>query len=345
MNIEIANRLYELRKQNNLSQEELAERIGVSRQAVSKWERAESSPDTDNLIALARMYGVSLDTLLNTSEPIPNFTAEKPNDEPTSPLDNEGKHDEEDFAFNSGGFHIKDKNGDEVKIGLGGIHVRSKNGDEVKITGGIHVNGNRVRHRVNVNEQNGDEINIGPDGIHVNGNKVRHNGDKVNIHINNANINEDNCNVHIKIEPTLRQRLNRVPVPFIVIIAYIVMGVVWNLWHPGWLIFFAIPLYYTLVNRIPVFFITAVAYIVIGVLWNLWHPGWLIFFAIPLYYALVNMIKSKGIHKKLQAFPMAIICTTLFLYLGLCHSLWHPTWVILLAIPLYHCIVDAVFKS
>lgn len=52
MNIEIANRLVELRKKNNLSQEALAEKLGISRQAVSKWERAEASPDTDNLILL-----------------------------------------------------------------------------------------------------------------------------------------------------------------------------------------------------------------------------------------------------------------------------------------------------
>ena len=43
MNIEIANRLVNLRKQNNLSQEALAEKLGLSRQAVSKWERAEAS--------------------------------------------------------------------------------------------------------------------------------------------------------------------------------------------------------------------------------------------------------------------------------------------------------------
>lgn len=64
MNIETANRLLQYRKQHNLSQEELAEKIGVSRQAVSKWERSEASPDTDNLISLAEVYGVSLDELL-----------------------------------------------------------------------------------------------------------------------------------------------------------------------------------------------------------------------------------------------------------------------------------------
>ena len=65
MNIEIANRLYTLRKKYGFSQEELAEKIGVSRQAVSKWERSESSPDTENLLALSKIYGVTIDEMLN----------------------------------------------------------------------------------------------------------------------------------------------------------------------------------------------------------------------------------------------------------------------------------------
>jgi transcriptional regulator with XRE-family HTH domain len=68
MNIEIANRLVQLRKKHGLSQEELAEKLGISRQAVSKWERAESSPDTDNLISIAKLYNVSLDELLQSDE-------------------------------------------------------------------------------------------------------------------------------------------------------------------------------------------------------------------------------------------------------------------------------------
>ena len=70
MNLEIANRLVRLRKENHMSQEELAAKIGISRQAVSKWERAEASPDTDNLILLARIYKISLDELLSTTEPV-----------------------------------------------------------------------------------------------------------------------------------------------------------------------------------------------------------------------------------------------------------------------------------
>ena len=68
MTIEVANRLLDLRKKSGMSQEELAEKLGISRQSVSKWERAESSPDTDNLIALAQIYGVSLDELLMGKE-------------------------------------------------------------------------------------------------------------------------------------------------------------------------------------------------------------------------------------------------------------------------------------
>ena len=69
MNIEMANRLTALRKQHELSQEQLAERLGVSRQAVSKWERAEASPDIENLSSLARLYGITIDELVNGVPP------------------------------------------------------------------------------------------------------------------------------------------------------------------------------------------------------------------------------------------------------------------------------------
>ena len=89
MNIEIANRLVNLRKANGLSQEALAEKLGISRQAVSKWERAEASPDTDNLILLAKIYKVSLDELLSSEEdPTPTHkTADSSTTESTNGQD------------------------------------------------------------------------------------------------------------------------------------------------------------------------------------------------------------------------------------------------------------------
>lgn len=54
-----------MRKQNNLSQEYIAEQLKVSRQAVSKWETGQSNPDTENLIKLAEILHVSVEFLLN----------------------------------------------------------------------------------------------------------------------------------------------------------------------------------------------------------------------------------------------------------------------------------------
>ena len=53
-----------LRRERGLSQEEVAERIGVSRQAVAKWETGATTPDLENSIALAEFYGVTLDDLV-----------------------------------------------------------------------------------------------------------------------------------------------------------------------------------------------------------------------------------------------------------------------------------------
>ena len=177
MNIEIANRLYEYRKQRNLSQEELAQQIGVSRQAVSKWERAESSPDTDNLIELAKLYGVSLDELLFTNEPT------KKEEEPG--------REREPF-----------ENPDFVSVNLSGIHV---------------IDGK-------------DEVHVSwKDGI-----QVKTNGE--------YEFNTQSMSVGEKL-------LYNLPIP-ILSVAYLVMGFVWDLWHPGWVIFMSTAIYYPVLSTI-----------------------------------------------------------------------------------------------
>ncbi len=62
------NRLYQLRKQKGLSQEELANRLNVSRQTVSKWEVGDSTPDMEKLIAMSDLFDVSLDKLVMGKE-------------------------------------------------------------------------------------------------------------------------------------------------------------------------------------------------------------------------------------------------------------------------------------
>ena len=59
-----ADKIIQLRKQRGWSQEELAERMHVTRQSVSKWESMQSVPDIERVVQLSELFGVSLDYLL-----------------------------------------------------------------------------------------------------------------------------------------------------------------------------------------------------------------------------------------------------------------------------------------
>ena len=76
--MDVAERLAALRKRAGLSQGDVAERLNVSRQAVSRWETGFTVPSTDNLSHLGRLYGVTLDELLSYSAALP---PEKPQEE------------------------------------------------------------------------------------------------------------------------------------------------------------------------------------------------------------------------------------------------------------------------
>ena len=67
----IADRIQQLRKAKGVSQEELADRIGVSRQAVSKWESEQATPDVEKILLLSDYFEVTTDYLLKGIEPVP----------------------------------------------------------------------------------------------------------------------------------------------------------------------------------------------------------------------------------------------------------------------------------
>lgn len=262
MNIEIANRLVQLRKNNNLSQEALAAKLGISRQAVSKWERAEASPDTDNLILLARLYGVSLDDLLKTEDEIP-----MPEDESSSYSETENYGNEDGGTEDGWKKHFGED--DYVHVGFGGVHVKDKDGEVHVGWDGIHVN----------DKKKGDEVHIDKNGVYVNGERKDKEWFSHHAHF---------------------------PIAVVVIIAYLIIGCVWNAWHPGWLLFLLIPIWHSLVEAIekrnarefayPV--LVVLVYLCLGLFWFCWHPGWVVFLTIPLYYSLVSYFQALAARKR-----------------------------------------------
>jgi len=61
----IAEKIKQLRKDNNMTQEDLAEKLNVSRQTISKWETNITIPDADNIVAISKLFNITTDELLN----------------------------------------------------------------------------------------------------------------------------------------------------------------------------------------------------------------------------------------------------------------------------------------
>lgn len=235
MNIEVANRLAELRKRHGLSQEQLAEQLGISRQAVSKWERAESSPDTDNLIALAKLYQVSLDELVKM--------------DPDS-------EDDELFAQSV----------------------------------------ERVREAERAQAAQMDRVDVDEEPLWK---LPRRKSGGINWYA--------------------------MPYPVIVVIVYLLIGFYLDMWHPGWMLFMTVPMYYTAIegdhfnlNRIPYPLMVATIYLIIGFAWDWWHPGWMIFLTIPLYYTMMG----KRIKSGLNMILIALMVLGVFALLGASFGSW-----------------------
>lgn len=128
----IGERLAELRIQHNMTQEEFAERLDVSRQAVSKWELDKTLPDVNNLLKISELYQVNVDYLLKGTiektleQPLEEFISEENNNEHISaPLHqgSETEHETEtENAINEENIHTKDQA--EQKSDIKDKHIR-----------------------------------------------------------------------------------------------------------------------------------------------------------------------------------------------------------------------------
>ncbi|PHB26647.1 helix-turn-helix domain-containing protein [Bacillus pseudomycoides] len=89
----LGSQLKKFRESKNFSQEDVARKVGVTRQAVYKWESNKSYPDIDNLILLSELYEVTIDELIKGSEDVRGELDKKDKDEC------EDDDDENDFGF------------------------------------------------------------------------------------------------------------------------------------------------------------------------------------------------------------------------------------------------------
>lgn len=302
MDLAMAQRLVDRRKAAGLSQEALAAQLGVSRQAVSKWERSESSPDTDNLIALAALYGVSLDELLYGEAA---SDADGSEDGSTETVD-EAKEAEDSAEHADCG----DKPLVDISLARG-IHVIDPNkGEEVHVGwDGIHV----------TNERKGEEVHVGPDGVHVDtleddGHSV-HTNDDGTVTIDGETFSSwkeahDKLDHHGKhFHTKVGRTWNKFPFPALVALAYLVLGIVYSTWVTGLFLVFLIPVYYALgdfIDQRHLSKLIDVVYSVSAEAWFLYmwlcleqpHPAWVILITIPVVKALMRWCRKQWKHRK-----------------------------------------------
>lgn len=237
MTVEIGDRLASLRKAHGYSQEELADKIGVSRQAVSKWERTESSPDTDNLIALANLYGVSLDELVGISAGVDtSYASEKKSDDEVF----DALEDLEDLKDDD------DDNGEDddstIVLDLDGLDDAIKNKiktEAKKSAKNRHVRGDRI----------GDTV-AGITAVLA----------MIAYLVLGFTTNRGwaigwTLFILIPVFGSLAEAIvvrdaEDFAFPILIAFTYLFGGMHWGLWHPYWIEFALIPIYYIIVELI-----------------------------------------------------------------------------------------------
>ena len=267
-------RLSRIRKEKGLTQEDIAKRIVISPQAVSKWENDVSSPDILVLSSLADILGVSVDELLGREN--------APHEEKAEERKAERETVESEVVDDDKTYKAKDDDDDTTTVHFDDGHTH------VSFSGGIHVNDGEDevhidKHGIYVKEKGKEKVNIG--GVRVNVNPVK---DK-EFWITQGSLFG------------------------LAAIAYILMGLLWTDqvmgWKMGWIVFLLPPVIWSAYRAIarrrftefayPVA-ITA-AYLTLGFLGDYlgfvgWGFYWFLFITIPVYYMIFGPI-DHNLHR------------------------------------------------
>lgn len=309
----IAQRLAARRKQAGLSQEALADKLGVSRQAVSKWERAESLPDTDNLIALAAIYGLTLDELLwreagesdsQVSQPASDaaktsgasadegFSQGKPDAAKDGRDDGrrDSVADDQAEASTDGTAFESSRNDNDAESGK---NDGADDGDDyahVSFRDGIHVR----------DTKKGEEVHIGWTGVHVEqpnaSGTTGSNPKSVHVDSSGVTIGEQHFENWREAHKAYKRKPERAwrsfPFPLVILVAYVLLGLSANAWAPGLMLAFAVPAYYVIGNaweKRRLSRLIGGLYPIGTIAWFCWmafalnqaHPAWVLFLTIP----------------------------------------------------------------
>ena len=337
MDLQMAQRLVDRRRAAGLSQEALAAELGVSRQAVSKWERSESSPDTDNLIALAALYGVSLDELLYGEPPTKSTESETAADSQPGEPDNASARNAEDTTGDAGSAapedaggtsteeaapaddsasEVSDKSSDQPRVNISwrdGINVHDPaKGEEVHVGWrGVHVD----------NERTGEHVHIGPGGMHIDtpedGGQSVHTAGDGSVTINGKTYDSwqdarrDLGGHGDKQRNGIARAWSKFPFPAVLLLAYLILGIIYGSWGPELFLIFTVPVYYAIgdfIERRQLSRLIATLYSVAVVAWFfiMWlyvgqpHPAWTMLLTIPVMNSFLHWCRKQWKHRKQQ---------------------------------------------
>ncbi len=285
------NNLIRLRKEAGLSQEELADKLAVSRQAVSKWERGEALPDTDNLIRLAKLYNVSIDEIVGYTPDKSNFAD---NEESGNKEESADKRNSADKSNSADGANETNDTNDSG--GTDGANGTDDSGD---------TNGSGGSDGTNDSGSSGDEFftqNGRKDFYTKDGKRIRFESDghRKSIFITDDDDDDDTDGGDYPRKKTgIRDVLESVYI-ILCIAAFFVWGAVFNGWEIAWTLFITVPIFTSIIScvrkrRVGKFnfpcFVTFV-YLLFGMIFDIWHPLWIIFLLIPAFYPIARVIDS-----------------------------------------------------
>lgn len=335
----IARRLAARRKQAGLSQEALADKLGVSRQAVSKWERAESLPDTDNLIALAALYGLTLDELLwreaaesdsQVSQPASDAagTAEtsgtsagegysqgKPDavEDDRDDGNRDSVADDNDQAGSSadsstdGAAFESSRNDNDAESDNSQGHGKDDDYAHVSFRDGIHVR----------DTKKGEEVHIGWSGVHVTNRKK---GEEVHVGWDGVHVEQPNASGTVDDPKSVHVDSSGV----------IIGEQYFENWHEAHKALGRKP--ERAWRSFPFPLVILVAYLLLGLFTNAWIPGLMLVFAVPAYYVIGNAWEKRRISRLIGGlYPIGAIAW--FCWMAFALNQAHPAWVVFLTIP------------